>query len=254
MMQSDTEPVEARIPKTMRPSRHRIFTPPRGPVSRRLAAVAGLLLSVALATGCSEREPLPGPYYMTDKEEHAAWEPVVLAGEGFIELYDGVLSIGEGEPMSAVRYTGLPHDKLPVMDYEIAWEARRVHGYDFFSALTFPVGSLDTCLTLVIGGWGGKLVGFSSIDEQDAGENPYSTERDFENGRWYHFRLVVREDAVTVWINGQEAARAPVAGRRISLRPGDIEFCAPLGLATYFSEGEVKHMVMRHLRPPVRGL
>ncbi len=215
---------------------------------------AGALLLLGLVAGCIEREPLPGPYYMTDTQGHASWDPVVLAGEGFIELHEGILRIGAGEPMSAVRYTGVPHDQLPVTDYEIAWEARRVHGYDFFSALTFPVGSLDTCLTVVIGGWGGKLVGFSSIDEQDASENPYSTERDFKNGTWYHFRLEVREQAVTLWVDGREAARAPVAGRRISLRPGDIEFCAPLGFATYFSEGEVRNMVMRHLRPPARGL
>lgn len=218
-----------------------------GPAAR--ITVLGLFLA-----GCSEREPLPGPYYMTDKPEHAVWDLDGFSGGFFHELEGGVLTIRQGEPISVVRYTGLPPEQLPLVDYEIAWEARRTQGHDFFSAITFPVGSLETCLTAVIGGWGGKKVGFSSIDEQDASENPYSTEREFVNGRWYHFRLDVRADRVSLWIDGGLAATAPVAGRSISLRPGDIEFSAPLGFATYFTEAEIRHVVLRHLRPPAGGL
>ena len=221
----------------------------------RCPAPIGLGALVAMTlSACSEREPLPGPYYMTDKKEHAQWDFTAFSGGVIHELSNHVLTIRQGEPISVVRYIGLPPEQLPVMDYEIAWEARRVQGHDFFSAITFPVGSLETCLTAVIGGWGGCLVGFSNIDELDASENPYSTEREFVNGRWYHFRLEVREDRVSLWIDGQLATQAPVAGRKISLRPGDVEFSAPLGFATYFTEAEIKHVVMRHLRPPPRGL
>lgn len=64
----------------------------------------------------------------------------------------GVLVLGTGEPMSAVKYEG-PMERIPLEGYEISWDGMRVDGNDFFCALTFPVGKPDRCVTLVTGGW-----------------------------------------------------------------------------------------------------
>ena len=54
-------------------------------------------------------------------------------------------------------------------DYEVTLEAMRVDGNDFFCGMTFPAGK-DPC-TLIVGGWGGTVVGLSSINGMDASEN-----------------------------------------------------------------------------------
>jgi hypothetical protein len=39
--------------------------------------------------------------------------------------------------------------------------------------------------TLICGGWGGTLVGLSSIDDLDASENPTATIKEFKEKTWY---------------------------------------------------------------------
>jgi hypothetical protein len=48
------------------------------------------------------------------------------------------------------------------MNYEIKLEAKKVTGNDFFCGMTFPVG--DSFCSFIVGGWGGPVVGLSSID------------------------------------------------------------------------------------------
>ena len=93
------------------------------------------------------------------------WKTTVFGGEGDVEVTDGRIVIGAGNPLSGINWTG----KHPKMDYEIALEAMRVDGSDFFCALTFPVG--DSSCSFICGGWGGGVVGLSSLDGADASEN-----------------------------------------------------------------------------------
>ena len=71
-----------------------------------------------------------------------------------------------GSSMTGVTYQG---KDLPRTDYEIRLEAQRIDGTDFFCGLTFPVH--DAHLSLIVGGWGGSLVGLSSLDGKDASRN-----------------------------------------------------------------------------------
>lgn len=41
---------------------------------------------------------------------------------------------------------------------------------EFFCGLTVPVRTGTECVSLIVGGWGGSLVGISSIDGLDASE------------------------------------------------------------------------------------
>ena len=76
---------------------------------------------------------------------------------------------------------------LPIQNYEISLEAMRVSGGDFFCGLTFPVGK-DPC-SFIVGGWGGGVVGLSSVDSEDAAHNETTKYMKFENGRWYRVRV-----------------------------------------------------------------
>ena len=114
----------------------------------------------------------------------------------------------------------------------------RVRGNDFFASLTFPVG--DSFATWVMGGWGGDIVGISSIDGWDASDNETRSYFNFENGRWYALRLQVTDDRIQAWIDGQQVVNVNIKGRAISLRHGEIKLSAPFGFASYATEGRLR--------------
>ena len=60
-------------------------------------------------------------------------------------------------------------------------------GSDFFCGLTFPYK--ETHATLILGGWGGSLIGISSLDDFDASENETGDAYIFEDNHWYDVRL-----------------------------------------------------------------
>jgi hypothetical protein len=213
---------------------------------RRLVLWLALVLTFSLC-GCGPApEPPPAVVNLTGEDFLAMWTPAGIPGEGECGARDGVLYVGAGQPMSGVRFDGDWEElRLPVTDYDLEFESRRVDGEDFFATCTFPVGALDRCVSLVLGGWGGGLVGISSIDHYDASQNQTRSEKAFENGVWYRVRIAVRDDEIAVWIDGRPVARVATRGRHLGLRPGDIDHCAPLGFASWATDGEVRAVMMR---------
>ena len=137
------------------------------------------------------------------------------------------------------------HRRLPAAGYEIRFEAARLQGNDFFASLTFPVA--NSFCTWVTGGWGGDIVGFSSIDGWDAADNETRTYFTFENGRYYAFRLRVTADRLSAWIDEKPIIDVVITGRTISLRPGEMKLSAPLGFASYNTHGAVRKAEYRML-------
>ena len=150
--------------------------------------------------------------------------------------------------MTGIRFDGWDGAGLPLLDYAASYETRRVAGRDFFGTLTFPVGSLDRCVSLVIGGWGGAVVGISSIDDADAGGNETRSEQVFQDGQWYRVRIEVRSDDIRAFIDDRIVVNVNIKGRRLSLRAGEIQKCAPFGFASYATEGEVRKVRVERLR------
>ena len=138
-------------------------------------------------------------------------------------------------------------DKLPVTNYEISLEAERLEGLDFFCGLTFPVGSLKTCMTLVMGGWGGSVTGLSSIDGMDASENSTGHYRRFEDKKWYRVKVRVTPANITVWSNDEKIIDLDTAGRKLGLRAGPIEDYAPLSLTTYQTTAAIRNVKVKTL-------
>jgi len=172
-----------------------------------------------------------------------AWTPIDGATETEWNPETGTLHIDFGYELNGVRWTG----PLPAAPYEIELEARRVSGNDFFCALTFPVRSSDECVTFVVGGWGGNLVGISSIDGLDASENPTASSQEFESNRWYRIRVRIEPDRLQAWIDDRRLVNIDITESALSLRDGPIRDCAPLGLATWSTRAEMRAIRWRQI-------
>src|SRR6266496_2287508 len=136
--------------------------------------------------------PTPGkPFPQThdwvslfDGKTLTGWTISDFAGTGAVRTDNDRITLESGV-MTGVTWT----NDIPRMNFEVELEAMRVSGSDFFCALTFPVAT-NPC-TLVVGGWGGGVVGLSSLDGEDAANNETTKYMNFENGRWYKIRLRV---------------------------------------------------------------
>ncbi len=203
----------------------------------RLAAAA-MLWCGALSAQPKAAEWKP----LFDGKSLQGWKETAFNGHGEVRVRDGVIVLGGGMPLTGINWTG----PFPRINYEIRFEAARLEGSDFFASLTLPAG--DSHCTFVTGGWGGDIVGISSLDGWDASDNETRTYVNFENGRWYSFRVEVRAERIRAWIDGERVVNVAIAGRRVELRPGDIELSAPLGFASYASTGGLRRIEYRELR------
>jgi hypothetical protein len=171
------------------------------------------------------------------------WEAINGAADLGWDAESNVMRIGVGTDLNGVRWTG----PSPVAPYVVELEARRMSGNDFFCGLTFPVRTGTECVSLIVGGWGGSLVGISSIDGLDASENSTGSQHEFENQRWYRIRVEVGNERLQAWIDDRQVVDVDTEGRRLSLREGPIEYCAPWGLATWMTSAEVRGVRWRKL-------
>jgi len=155
------------------------------------------------------------------------WKSTKFGGEGHVYVKDGRIVLDRGfADLTGITWTGA----VRRMKYEITLEAMRVDGSDFFCGLTFPVE--QSCCTLIVGGWGGDLVGISSFDDLDASENETTTYMTFDRGRWYRIRLRVTKNRIEAWIDGKKLVDARPNGRRISVR-SEVIRSQPLGIAAW---------------------
>jgi hypothetical protein len=208
-------------------------------MARTLAFAIGL--AVACHGGLAEEQPRWT--VLLEGNELGQWKSTPFGGEGEVAVKDGVLRIDMGVDLSGVTWQG----KFPRSNFEIELEARRVDGTDFFCGLTFPVGD-DHC-SLILGGWGGGVVGLSSIDGHDAANNDTTQVMAFENERWYAVRVCVTDDAITCFLDGKQIVDQPRADHVISVRDEVIP-SQPLGLATYSTTAEFRGIRWRPVAKP----
>lgn len=168
------------------------------------------------------------------------WQIVDIGGSGEVTLENGSMLIRAGDTVSGAIYRKA--DKLPLTNYEITLEARRTQGVDFFCGLTFPVGDLKTCATLILGGWGGSVTGISSIDGMDASENSTASYQRYEDDKWYKVRLRVTPKNLSAWVGDKQVIDADIEGKKIGVRPGPIESYLPLSVTTFATEAEIRNV------------
>ena len=172
------------------------------------------------------------------------WKKTNYGGEGEVTLKKGVLNMEMGASLTGVTYAGKA--ELPKCDFEIQLEARKVDGTDFFCGLTFPYK--DSHASLIVGGWGGGVVGISSLDGSDAINNETTTYMKFEKDRWYRVRVKVTQGHIDAWIENQQVVDCSVEGRKVSVRP-EVELSRPLGFCSFDTEAELRNVELRVLSP-----
>ena len=193
-------------------------------------------VSIPAQQGTGQWQPL------FDGKSLQGWREVPYDGRGQVRVENGAIILGTGLTTGIVRTK-----PFPTSDYEIRLEAARLEGSDFFAGITFPVE--DSYCTWINGGWGGSLVGLSSLNGQDAAENGTNTSKDFAKGRWYALRLRVTRERIQAWIDGDEFINVALEGVKIGLRPGEMELCVPLGIASWSTTGAVRKLEYRTLAP-----
>jgi hypothetical protein len=170
------------------------------------------------------------------------WKASDFGAKAKVYVRQGAIVMDGSEMMAGVTWTG----DLPRTNYELEFEGMRLAGSDFFCTTTFPVGR-EYC-SLVVGGWGGRLVGLSSIDGADASENDTTTAVDFKDCRWYKIRIRVTDAAVAAWIDGKHVVDQSRKDCKFSIRM-EVEPSRPLGIATWYTEGAVRNIRLRGLKP-----
>lgn len=159
---------------------------------------------------------------------------------GEVQVRAGHLTMAAGQPGTGLGYRG----PVPRVDYRITIEARRTAGSDFFSSLTFPI--LDQHASLIIGGWGGGVTGISNIDGMSAVENQTTGYTPFENGRWYKIELQVTREELTAKLDDAQIILVDVPDRQFNVWL-EKEPLLPLGVATWYSGGEIRKMELEEL-------
>lgn len=244
MVAGCAEPPPAPVPKAERPAVTIIASPPieaepaGGPAA---TTSADPVANEATTAAASATNPPDASWQaLFDGAELGGWQKSSFGGAGDVTVEDGAIRIPMGVDLAGVTFSG----EFPTQDYELALDARRVDGNDFFCGLTFPVG--DECCSLILGGWGGSIVGLSSIDGLDAANNGTTQAKAFEQGRWYAVRITVTPAKIECWLDDERIIDQPIENRRISVRDEVIP-SKPLGIATYSTVGEAKNIRFRKL-------
>jgi hypothetical protein len=169
------------------------------------------------------------------------WKSTEFVNGGAVDVKDGSLRIAAGQPMTGVVYKG---PKLPSIDYEFSWEAKRTEGHDFFCALTFPVK--ESPCSFVVAGWGGNVSGLSSLNGADASENPTTTSVKIENDRWYKMRVRTTEKKIEAWVDDEKVVEIDPSEFEFSVRI-EVDRCRPFGFASYRSTGLIRNIRIKSL-------
>lgn len=212
-------------------------------MNTRLRKLASGFLFLAISAWAMAQATKEKPAWKTlfDGKSLAGWKSTNFGGEGEVAVKDGAIIMPTGNDMTGVTYD---KNDFPKMDYEVTLEGKRIQGRDFFCTTTFPVGE-DFC-SLVIGGWGGSVVGLSSIDNADASENKTNSIQAFKNDQWYRIRIRVTKEKIEAWIDADRVVDLATKGKKIGIRV-ECEPCRPFGVATWRTVGAVRDIKVRDL-------
>lgn len=154
-----------------------------------------------------------------------------LAGKVYAK--DGAMVLGAGNTMTGVQWTG----KALRDNFRITLDAKRVEGEDFFCGLTFPVAKGH--VTLILGGWGGRVVGLSNVDYMSASENNTTRIIEFERNKWYAVEARVGGGHIQIRLDGKLIIDQETEGRHFDVWPQQ-EDTRPLGITTYATKGAIR--------------
>jgi hypothetical protein len=210
-----------------------------------LLLVASCLLSSSLAQEKPSEEKIDPAEWkpLFDGKTLKGWKSINFGGEGKIEVVKGELIINTGDPLTGI--VAEKADGLPKTNYEITLEANKLEGDDFFCGLTFPVG--ESHASFICGGWGGGLVGISSLDGMDASENETTGYKKFEPNKWYTIRVRVAGDKLQAWIDKDQMVDVDIKGKKVSTR-FEVDVTKPMGISTYRTKSAIRNFKWRPIK------
>jgi hypothetical protein len=197
--------------------------------------LAGSITALAQAPPSQAGDPLFDGKTLTN------WQPSKFYGQGPVTVENGDIILAAGKDLTGITWSG---SALPTTNYELTLQARRLEGRDFFAGVTFPVG--ESFCSLILGGWGGSIVGLSSINGIDASENTTSQSIDFELQKWYDVRIRVTPEKIDSWLDGKHIIEQDVKGNQISVRI-EVEPSQPLGIASWRTKAGIRQVRLRRL-------
>jgi hypothetical protein len=208
------------------------------PATRVLAAVvtAGLVVSIAPV-----RAQAPAGEALFDGKTLGQWKPTKFIGEAAVKVENGEIVLESGNDLTGITWGGAA---LPTTNYELSLQAMRVAGNDFFAGVTFPVA--DSFCSLILGGWGGTVVGLSSINGQDASENETSQSIPFESKRWYSLRVRVTPAKIEAWLDERQIINLDLKGNKVDTRI-EVDASKPLGIASWRTKAALRDIRLKKL-------
>jgi hypothetical protein len=211
----------------------------RGRPDRQRRHLVGALLLTPVLTLLPRRSDA-APRSLFDGQTLGQWSSVNFGGEGSVSVVDGAIRLERGNDLTGIVWGGT----LPRVPFRVAMEARRVDGTDFFCTVTVP--TLSSHCSFVVGGWGGGVVGFSSLDGLDASENETSRGMRFEDDRWYRVAVEVSADRMAGLIDGEVVAETSLKGREVDVRVEMLP-CRPLGVASWRTTSDIRAITVEDL-------
>jgi hypothetical protein len=216
----------------------------RWPAAAKRVAAAAIWLLLVSAPPAAAQPPNPssvGWQPLFDGKTLANWTSTEFIGEGAVAVRDGQIVLESGNPLTGITWTG---GDLPKTNYELALQAMRIDGHDFFAGITFPVG--DAFCSLILGGWSGTVVGLSSLNGRDASENETTQSIIFESGGWYTVRIRVTPAKIEAWLDERQIIDLDLKGITVSTRI-EVEPSQPLGVASYRTKAALRNIRLRRL-------
>lgn len=213
--------------------------------------VSVILICSSFVSGCTDRkttakkEPLVIHEFVDtsmlfDGKSLNGWEITNFGPQGPVYVSGDEIILGMGDGCTGITWKRA----FPRIGYEVTLDAKRIAGNDFFCGMTFPVGK-NSC-SLIIGGWGGAIVGLSSIDGNDASENETTTIRNFDKERWYHIRLVVTEEFIKSWVDSTKVVDFKIGTKKLSVRP-EVELSKPFGITSWNTTAAIRNIHLHRI-------
>ena len=185
-------------------------------------------------------EQIIDKYSIFDGKTLEGWEVTQFGTQGLVSVSDEkiVLEFGDG-------CTGITSTKdVPKINYELTLEARRISGNDFFSGITFPVN--DSFCSLIVGGWGGSVVGLSNINGEDASNNKTKVLKTFKTDTWYTIKLKVTSESIEAWIDNEKLVDYSYEEDELSVR-SEVNLSKPLGICSWMTTAELRNIRLEQL-------
>lgn len=168
------------------------------------------------------------------------WQITEFGTQGPVVISDGNIILNYGDGCTGITWV----KDFPKVNYEVTLEARKTSGNDFFCGMTFPVN--DEFCSLIIGGWGGPVVGLSCIDGKDASDNNTKILKRFDKNVWYKIKLKVTNEKIMAWIDDEKLVDFTYTGHELYVRP-EVNLSRPFGICTWNTTGELRNIYMMEL-------